>query len=339
MKNSQAHSNESTSKEKKPFRINMHIVLIAVVVLFLCGIIYKIANFGIYIDQDEIFEDGPGTYEDNYDEILPLTDKNGDKVPVDYSDGLTIVAFGNHPFSDDRDSEDSLLNIIARETNATIYNCSISGSHMAAHSYVFDEDDNPTDAYSLYWLACSAIGVNMETKFFDATEILGDDAPPDAVEAFETLTSIDFNEVDVITIMYDATDYLMGHAIYNFEEPTDITQYAGNLEASIEIIQNAYPHIRIIVLGPPYAYALDENGEYVSSFIYDYGQDDLSLYSIMAWQACASRSVTFIDNLFGTFSEMDASEYLSDHLHLNQTGRKHVADRFIYALNYYNEED
>lgn len=337
MKNSQEHTNESTPKEKKPFRINMHIVLIAVVVIFLCGIIYKIVNFGIYIDQDEIFEDGPGTYEDNYDEILPLLNSEGDPVPVDYSDGLTIVAFGNHPFSDGRDSEDNLLNIIARETNATVYNCSITGSHMAAYSDVFDGFTNPTDAYSLYWLAYTAAGVDMEGHFIDAEKTLGDDLAPEAWDVYNMLTSIDFNEVDVITIMYDATDYLMGFPIYNFDQTTDITQFAGNLEASLEVFQTYFPHIRIIVLGPPYAYAINENGEYVSSFIYDYGQDDLSLYSIMAWQACASRSVTFIDNLYGTFNEMDTEEYLTDHLHLNQTGREEVAKRFVHALNYYNE--
>ena len=338
MENLQEHTNESTPKEKKPFRINMHLVLIAVVLIFFFGIIYRIMNWGVRVDQEEIFQDGPGTYEDNYDEILPLLNKDGDKVPVDYSDGLTIVAFGNHPFSDDRDSEDNLLNMIARDANATVYNCSISGSHMAAHSNVFDADTNPTDAYSLYWLACSSFGFDLQSYFRDAAEVLGEDTPPEAAEVCETLTSIDFKEVDVITIMYDATDYLMGHEIYNFDEPTDITQFAGSLEASIEVIQNVHPHIRIIVLGPPYAYAIDENGEYVSSFIYDYGQDDLSLYSVMSWNACASRSVTFIDNLYGTFNEMETDEYLTDHLHLTQAGREKIAERFLYALNYYNEE-
>lgn len=339
MKNSNQPAKESTPKEKKPFRINMHIVLIVVALIFVCGIIYKIMNWGVFVDQEEIFQDGPGTYEDTYDEILPLMDADGNPIPTDYSDGLTIVAFGNNPFSDDRDSEDNLLNIIAEKTGATVYNCSISGSHMAAHSYVFDSDANPTDAYSLYWMTCEAAGFDMSRNFRKAATALGDATPPDATVALETLRSIDFNEVDVVTIMYDATDYLMGHPIYNFDNPTDITQYAGNLEASIELFQNTYPHIRIIVLGLPYAYALDEDGKYVSSFIQEYGQDDISLYSIMSWNTCASRCVTFVDNLYGTITELNADEYLTDHLHLNPEGRELIADRFVHALNYYNEED
>ena len=67
------------SAERKPrgnqgvfSHINIHIVLLAVFLLFVAGIIYKIATFGVHIDLDEIFADGPGEYNDTYDTILPL---------------------------------------------------------------------------------------------------------------------------------------------------------------------------------------------------------------------------------------------------------------------------
>lgn len=322
----------------KRFRINMHIVLLIAVILFFAGIIYRFMNWGEFIDLNEIFQDGEGTYEDTYDEMLPLMNADGERITPDYSDGLTIVAFGNAPFADDRDSEDGLANIIAREADATVYNCSISGSYMAAQSEIFDADENPMDAYTLYWLATIASGVNLDNHFINAAKVLGDATPPDAQEAHDTLTSIDFNEVDVITIMYDATDYLLGHDMYNFDKTTDITQFAGNLEASIELLQKTYPHIRIIVMGPAYAYGIDENGKYVSSDIQRYGQDVLSVYSIMEWNACASRSVTFVDHLYGTITEDNAKHYLEDNLHLNKAGREKVAERFLYALHYFDSE-
>ena len=52
--------------------------------------------------------------------------------------------------------------------------------------------------------------------------------------------------------------------MYSDENPTDPTQFTGNLEASIEVLQNYYPQIRIIVMSPTYAYAVDENGDYVA---------------------------------------------------------------------------
>ena len=328
-----------SKKPAKRFRINMHLVLVAVVILFFAGIIYKIMNFGQYVDLDEIFKDGQGTYEDTYDEMLPLMGENGVRIDPDYSDGLTIVAFGNAPFADDRDSEDGLANMIAKEANATVYNCSISGSYMAAASDIFSADENPMDAYTLYWLSCIASGVNLDNHFINAAKVLGDATPPDAEEAHKTLSSIDFDKVDIITIMYDATDYLLGHNMYNFDNPTDITQFAGNLEASIELLQTTYPHIRIIVMSPTYAFAVDENGKYVSSDIQRYGQDVLSVYSIMEWNACASRSVTFVDHLYGTITEDNAKHYLTDNLHLNKAGRKKVTERFLYALRYFDSEE
>ena len=157
---------------------------------------------------------------------------------------------------------------------------------------------------------------------------------------FDTLASIDFSTVDVITFMYDATDYLMGNNMYNFENTTDITYFANNLEAAIELIQNAFPNIRIIVLGPAYAYGLEDDGTYVSSDIKRYGnQDALSVYSIMEWNTCASRSVTFVDNLYGTITEDNAKQYLTDYIHLNQKGREKIAERFLYALNYFNSDN
>lgn len=334
-----ASGSRKNGKPRIRFHLNMHLVFLAVVILFVAGISYKIMNWGQYVDLNEIFKDGKGTYEDTYDEILPLINADGKTVPLDYSDGLSIVAFGNSPFSDDRGSADSLLNLIAKETGATIYDCSIGGSYLAAQSPDFNADEEPLDAYTLYWLVTVASGVNIEGHYINAEKNLGDKLPEDAKGIYEKITSIDFSKVDVITIMYDATDYLLGHNMYNFDNTTDITQYAGNLEASIELLQSVYPNIRIIVLGPAYAYGIDENGNYVSSDIQDYGQDSLSVYSIMEWNACASRSVTFIDNLYGTITEDNAKKYLTDNLHLNVAGRKKIAERFVYALNYFNESN
>ena len=140
--------------------------------------------------------------------------------------------------------------------------------------------------------------------------------------------------------MYDASDYLAGHEMYSDQNSTDIMQFTGNMEAGIELLQSTYPHIRIIVMSPTYAFAVNEQGEYVSSDMYTYGEQDvLSTYVIRQYASAATRSVSFVDNLYGTITEDNASEYLTDNLHLNVAGRRLVAERFEYALNYYNRED
>jgi hypothetical protein len=162
--------------------------------------------------------------------------------------------------------------------------------------------------------------------------VLGDDCPVDAKAAIQTLQSIDFSKVDVITIMYDGTDYLNGYKMYDYNNTTDITFFGGNLEAGIELLQATYPHIRIIINGPAYAYGIDEDGNYISSDIQNYGQDDLSIYSLVGWTVSFERVVSYVDHIYGTITEENASDYLIDHLHLNVAGREKVAESFLEAV-------
>ena len=315
--------------------LNLH-VLFALVLLVVVGLLgYRITHWGQRVSQSDIFKDGQGSYDDSWDSILPLTDENGKMI---VNDASNIVVFGNAPFADDRGSSDNLASLIAKETGATVYNCSISGSYLAAQHTNFDPTLAPMDAYCLYWLVNLAAGVPLDGYYNDAAEALGDNTPPEAEEVVNTLKTLDFNTIDTVAIMYDATDYLMGNAMYNDDNPTDPTQFTGNLEASIEVLQSLYPQIRIIVMSPTYAYAIDEDGNYVSSDIYIYnGRDVLSTYVIKECYSANLHSVSFMDNLYGSITEDNAKEYLTDNLHLNVKGRKLIAKRFEYFLNYYSK--
>lgn len=318
-------------------RINIHIVLLIVFILFILGLLYKFFNFGEQVNLDEIFKDGPGDVDDTFDTILPLTDADGNPLYQKYGEGTTILAFGNAPFADDRGSDENLASLISQMTGATVYNCAVSGSFLAAEADDLDPVAHPWDVFNFYWLCGMATKFHSEVpeKYLQGVEILGDQAPKEAMEVYNTLTTLDLNEVDVIVIMYDASDYLAGHQMYNDGNNTDLLQFTGNMEAGIELLRFCYPDIRIMVLSPTYAYGLDENGNYVSSDIQRYGWDVLSTYSIKQYASCASKMVTFVDNLYGTVTEDNAQDYLIDHLHLNVAGRKKVAERFVYALNYF----
>ncbi len=314
--------------------INIHTLLLIVILLFIAGIFYKFMTWGVRVDPSEII---PGTYDNSNDQFLPLMDADGQKVRTDYSGNITILAFGNAPFADDRGSEDNLANMIASMTGATVYNCSVSGSYLAADGYP-EWESWPSNMFTFYWLCFLAEGhEGVAERFMEGMNELGGSAPPEAMEVYNTLMSIDLADVDVITLMYDGSDYLADHEMYNDADASDITQFTGNMVAGIEMLQEKYPHIRIIVLSPPYAYAIDENGNYISSDIQRYSWDVLSTYAIKQAQYAANLSVTFVDNLYGTITEDNASEYLIDNIHLNVEGRKLVARRFVNALYHFND--
>ncbi len=322
--------------------INIHIVLVAVVIAVIATAAYKLVNWGHFIDHDELFKDGQGEYSDTFDTILPLTDDRGIPIEVTDEDGVTtIVAFGNAPFADDRGSKDNLASMIADMTGATVYNCSVTGSYLA--SLPFDgETSDPINIFNFYWLCHLATSNLVDQNYHEGLAQLGTEAPPEAQGLYDLIKSIDFSKVDVIAVMYDASDYLAGHPMYNDDNATDIEQFTGNLEAGIQLLKSCYPHIRIIVLSPTYAYSdqIDpETGKYISSDIVRYGHDVLSTYVIKQYASCVKNNVTFIDNLYGTVTGANADKYLIDNLHLNAEGRKRVAERFVYALEYYYKKE
>ena len=316
--------------------LNIHVFFVLVLITVIGLVAYRFTHWGQRVSQSDIFKDGQGSYDDSWDSILPLTDENGQMVITDASN---IVLFGNAPFADDRDSSDSLANLIAKETGANVYNCSISGSYLAAQERDFDPTVAAMDAYCLYWMVNLATGAPIDNYYVQAAEQLGDKTPADAEEVINTLKTLDFNTIDTVAIMYDATDYLLGNPMYNDDNPTDPTQFTGNLEASLDVLQSLYPQIRIIVMSPTYAYAVDENGDYISSDMYIYNNRDvLSTYVIKECYSANLHSVSFMDNLYGSITEDNAKEYLTDNLHLNVKGRKLIAKRFEYFLNYYAKD-
>lgn len=323
--------------EKKNFRFNMHWVVLLIFLITVGVIIYKAATFFTHITEEEIDSiESVDTDTEPLDNIMPLLNKP-ENAPAD--DGVTtVVCFGNAPLADERDASSGVCNTIGSLSGATVYNCSIPNSYMTSAHHTFDADYIPIDAFSFYWLTTTYTLDNFKITddAVKAIEASGKEVPEETLEALRLLKSIDFNTVDVITLMYDSDDYFAGRLMYDDENKTNVRTFTGAMTAGIELIQQYYPHIRIIVMSPTYAYALDENGEYESSDKITYGQSYLSTYVIKQAEASYEAGVTFVDHLYGTIHEDIADKYLSDNRHLNEAGRKLVAERFVYALNFFN---
>lgn len=332
-------ADDTRDPRPKKFPINIHVVLLAVVLLTFGFIAFKYMTWGKYVEQNENPSEPDDYYVENHDSILALSDSEGNMIAPNLKDGLSIAVFGNGPFAEDRNSEGSLANLLAQTTGATVYNCAVSGSYLtSAQPGVPNPEDNPWDAFSFYWMALYSTDVEVADYFTQSVEAMGADAPPEAAEVRETLSTLDFNTVDVIVVMYDATDYFAGRPAASTEDISAIQSFSGNLEAGLNILREHHPNTRIIVMSPTYAFSdqLDENGDYISSDIVRYGQDILSTYIIKASESSSAADVTFVDNFYVTFNEDNALSYLDDNIHLNAAGRKRVIKRLEYALNYFN---
>lgn len=316
--------------------VNWHLVFLIVFILSVILIIFMLRNWGQIVDLDQIqLEEDPSVdpYIEVLDNILPHTAAEGSPASMD---GVTkVVLFGNDPFAADYGTINNVGEMIADLSGATVYNCAVPGSHLATTYYLFNPAIDPMDAFNFYWLTVflSYEGIDFCEQ---SLEKYPDALPPEAETVYQTLCSIDFSTIDVIGIMYDASDYLEGRSVYNPDNETDIQTYYGNLNAGIQLLQETFPHIRIIVMSPTYAYAVDENGDYADSDIYIYNEFPLSTYSQMLDRCAANLGISYVDNFYGTVNVNNASDYLIDNLHLNMDGRQKVAERFVYALQYYD---
>ena len=333
---------DQNQENQKPrwqkYVFNPHVLLLVLGICILVYILIRLKNWGVQVDNEYINEHGIYTDgKDTYDVIYPLTAEDGtflaNKSPH------TILFFGNSTLAEDRNSENGIVNMIAKQTNATVYNASVADSLLAAQSDSLKHTESGLDVYNFYWL-CVYLTMQGQTDYFDWLEEQPDaNILPETKELRKLLETIDMDTVDTIAIMYDASDYLNGSFMQNPDDETDITSFTGNIKAGLALLRSKYPDIRIIVLSPTYAFGIDDNGNYISSDqkIYE-GGATLSSYMMSEGTSVVSENVSFIDNIYGTFNEDEAPEYLRDNFHLNQKGRELVVKRFISALTQFDEK-
>ncbi len=313
-------------------KFNFHYIILGAVGLIIIFAIIRLVIWNIGTkDNTEITQDSEYDIE-SMDYILPLNPKY---LEGREDDGVTtVVCLGNAPFADAKNADDNLAVLIEKELgeNAKVYNCSVADSYMTALNPTFVRE-YPMDAFSFYWLS-TVIAVDNDVLIDSAFESMGE-VPEELKESMDLLRSIDFETVDVLAVMYDGNDYLSGRITINTDNPTDIQCFTGSLTAGIQLIQEIYPHIRIMVMSPTYAYVVDENGEYQSSDIVDFGMGSLATYAILESNACYENSVSYIDNLYASVNADNAKEYLEDNIHLNTKGRELIAKRFVECFNLY----
>jgi len=312
-------------KQEKQFRLNIHLILLAVIVLIIifCAVKLYIWNKGVPSDYD------PNRQTTDFDTeamdyIIPLAP---DKLEGREDDGVTtILCLGDDPFSLDQGSG-GLAEQIAAKTGATVYNGSFTGTTMAVQF----EDYN--DGYILDAFAFVNVAKSLASGNFDllstAASYSFDQAFPQTVS---TLESIDMNSLDMICIMYDGSDYINRRPCEDPNHPDNPQTYTGALRSGIQAIQEAWPHIRIVVMSHTFCHSIDENGNFQNGDRTDLGHGTLSHYLQKELDATMDVSVSFIDNFYGSINEDNYLDYMTDYIHFNDAGRELLAQRFADCL-------
>ena len=305
-------------KQEKQFRLNIHLILLAVIVLIIifCAVKLYIWNKGVPSDYD------PNRQTTDFDTeamdyIIPLAP---DKLEGREDDGVTtILCLGDDPFSLDQGSG-GLAEQIAAKTGATVYNGSFTGTTMAVQF----EDYN--DGYILDAFAFVNVAKSLASGNFDllstAASYSFDQAFPQTVS---TLESIDMNSLDMICIMYDGSDYINRRPCEDPNHPDNPQTYTGALRSGIQAIQEAWPHIRIVVMSHTFCHNVNEEGNFENGDRVDLGNGTLSHYLQKELDTTSELGVSFIDNFYGSINEDNYLDYMTDYIHFNDAGRELLA--------------
>ena len=310
-------------KSKKDMII--HASIIAVILLILIVSIFKLAKWNLGSEDagavvtDEDFDTEPEDY---------VTAMSDELLASKQDDGVTDIVFLGDELLSKYSGEDGIpLLTQGMVADSKVYNIGFEGMHLSASSSVWAEE-NSADSFSLYWVAKSiALGdYNLLNNYAESVN-------PDFKETVKLLEAIDFTTVDVLAISYGVHDYLDGRLITDVADPNNISAYTGSLKSSIEAIQEAYPHIRIIVMAPTFC-LVEQNGQLVNCDVTNTGYGMLADYMVAGKSIAVELNVTYLDNYYGVkINAENYKDYLEENIYPNADGRKMIAERLAKVLN------
>lgn len=315
---------EETEERKLPVG---HIIFFAVIAcLFIFAIVRLVIwNKGVDSGYDPT-EDTSEFDTEPLDYIQPL---NSDQLKDKPDDGVTtIFCFGNSTFADNGNNN-QLAKAIGKRYDANVINCSFPGSYQSV-KFVEEGSSFPENGISLYHVTDALVNGNF-TEVDAAAEHLSDEVKSQAAY----LKTVDLSTADMIVIMYDISDYVDLRPVTDPNDDTNLLTFTGSLQASVKMIQEKYPYIRIVALSIP-ACGKTIDDYYVDGDVHDLGNGTLSDYLGHESIAATSCGISFIDTYFGVINVENRDQYLIDDYHLNEAGCNAIADR-VHKLIVLNE--
>ena len=317
--------NAAKPKKRGVFLVNIQLILLGAIVLvigFLAFRLYK-WNKGTPSDYDPNYQTTDFDIE-TLDNLIPLAP---DKREGYVDDGVTtILCLGDDPFSLER-GENGLAEQIAKKTGATVHNGSFTGTTMAAQFASYN-DGYILDAFSFSYVAKSLASGDFDLMKTAATYSYDENFAKTA----QMLSELDMNTVDMICVMYDGSDYVNKRPCDDPNAPYAEITYTGALRSGVEAIQEAYPHIRIVVMSHTFCHSINEEGNFQNGDRADLGHGTLSHYLQKERDATMDVGVSFIDNFYGSINEDNYLDYMTDYIHFNDAGRELLAQRFADCL-------
>ena len=166
--------------------------------------------------------------------------------------GKTVVNFGDSIFGNVR-GVSSVSQAIADNSGAEVINVGFGGSFASQRP---DADWNEMTFYKLS--DCISSG-DYSSLNREPVRSLRDYFS----EHIDKLMSINWNNVDIITLAYGTNDFTGYKTLDNTSDKFDVDTYGGALRYGLRNIMTAYPHLKVLIITPIYRYYLDKEGNFI----------------------------------------------------------------------------
>lgn len=257
--------------------------------------------------------------------------------------GKKVVCFGDSLFGLGADSmNDASPGIhlwMAEKANCTTYNVGFGGCNMA----LFSTSYYTWGAFCMHALAKAIYDEDWtaQDEAISISDAASADSPQKLSAYFSdhlsTLKSIDFSEVDFVTIAYGTNDWRKSVQMLPTENDTvEWQSYIGALQYSVRLLLSKYPHLQIIVCAPAWRCFLDEEHQNAYINCTDDGVTNNNGKTLPDFvEACeqSCKNVGHIPcfmtyNVLG-FNPQTYARFLIDGTHLTLNGKKRYASRLV----------
>lgn len=178
-----------------------------------------------------------------------------DPVEITATEDLVCVSFGDSVVGNTSVSS-SFTDTIAAETGMEVYNLGINGTRLSGipisdNSNDMEKEQNTAlNAFSLHKLvdAITSGNYDLQDKYADTPALKGE-----LSDKLNTMKTLNWSEVDYITICYGADDIRNYCSDLDDSENTlNTNTYLGALRYSIEKLEQYFPDTKIVLLTPIY---------------------------------------------------------------------------------------
>lgn len=227
--------------------------------------------------------------------------------------------------------ETSIPYLVGEELGKSVYNGAMGGTCLA------EVNRKESDTFQKNAVSFAALAQALAYSDFDwqksvrIRQAVAEHFP----QVIDELAGIDMQKVEYLVIEYGTNDYFGGIPIRNSENPYDMYTLEGALRSSLEVLQEEYPGLRIILLTPTYNWYNDkgyhcENIEFGGGYLKEYVDKLLEL-----GEEYGVECLDLYTDLYPRGDYAEALRYTMDGVHPNEDGRERIAEKIVdYIRNH-----